>query len=266
MFVPSCFLAPIPSLLTPVARQRPAAAAAFDVPRRGRDLSSLHYQPHSASMMYASAPVFRTRRLVSIARKTGPCLRASPRSSFRGIPTFTLKVQHVPDLSTVCDALAVLQTNAKAISDKTAQTLDTVKPELTTENQNGADTIHAIAASVQHNARVGTRFGQDAKTVAKDAIKVGKVDLELAGHIEDARLQAGGALSYTAQPYSNGGEGRVASRHIEYTGSKNAFHADATCSVVTMENRSVVLSLPEMNPLTSTRWWSVPSRRAVTKT
>jgi hypothetical protein len=34
-----------------------------------------------------------------------------------GTLTFILKVQHAPDLSTVCDALSILQTEAKASSD-----------------------------------------------------------------------------------------------------------------------------------------------------
>jgi hypothetical protein len=34
-----------------------------------------------------------------------------------GTLTFILKVQHAPDLSTVCDALSILRTEAKASSD-----------------------------------------------------------------------------------------------------------------------------------------------------
>ena len=84
-----------------------------------------------------------------------------------GTLTFILKVQHPPDLSTVCDALNILQTEAKASSDNTARMLDAVKHELKTEIMNTADTVHAIAANIQLN----TRAGQDAKIAAKEAVE-----------------------------------------------------------------------------------------------
>jgi hypothetical protein len=111
-----------------------------------------------------------------------------------GTLTFILKVQHAPDLSTVCDALSILQTKAKASSDNTARMLDAVKHELKTEMKNTADTVHAIAANVQLN----TRAGQDAKIAAKEAVEVGKANLEMARQIKNVRPQTGGALSYAA--------------------------------------------------------------------
>lgn len=50
-----------------------------------------------------------------------------------GTLTFILKVQHAPDLSTVCDSLNILQTEAKASSDNAAQMLEAVKHELKNE-------------------------------------------------------------------------------------------------------------------------------------
>jgi hypothetical protein len=44
-----------------------------------------------------------------------------------GTLTFTLKVQHAPDLSTVCDALNNMQTEAKASLVNAARMLDAVK-------------------------------------------------------------------------------------------------------------------------------------------
>ncbi|KAF2849441.1 hypothetical protein T440DRAFT_351638, partial [Plenodomus tracheiphilus IPT5] len=44
-----------------------------------------------------------------------------------GTLTFILKVQHTPDLNTVCDALRILQTEAKTTSETTVQTLNAVK-------------------------------------------------------------------------------------------------------------------------------------------
>jgi hypothetical protein len=89
-----------------------------------------------------------------------------------GMLTFILKVQHVPDLSTVCNTLSILQTEAKVSSDNTARMLDAVKHEFKTEITNTANTIHAIAANVPLN----TRAGEDAKTAAKEAVKVGNAD------------------------------------------------------------------------------------------
>jgi hypothetical protein len=43
-----------------------------------------------------------------------------------GTLTFILKVQHAPDLSTVCDSLSILQTEAKASSENAAQMLEAV--------------------------------------------------------------------------------------------------------------------------------------------
>jgi hypothetical protein len=103
-------------------------------------------------------------------------------------------VQHAPDLSTVCDALSVLQTEAKASTENAARMLDVVKHELKTELKNTTDTVHAIAASVQ----VNTRVGEDTKTAAKEAVEVGKANLQMARQIKNAGSQAGGAASYAA--------------------------------------------------------------------
>jgi hypothetical protein len=65
-----------------------------------------------------------------------------------GTLTFILKVQHAPDLSTVCDSLNILQTEAKASSDNAAQMLEPAKHELKNELKNTAHTINAIAANV----------------------------------------------------------------------------------------------------------------------
>ncbi|EMD60744.1 hypothetical protein COCSADRAFT_49624, partial [Bipolaris sorokiniana ND90Pr] len=111
-----------------------------------------------------------------------------------GTLTFILKVQHAPDLSTVCDALSILQTEAKATSDNTARMLDAVKQELKTELKNTTDTVHTIAANVQLNIRAG----EEAKTAAKEAAEVGKASLEMARRIKNAGPQTGGALSYAA--------------------------------------------------------------------
>jgi hypothetical protein len=111
-----------------------------------------------------------------------------------GTLTFILKVQHAPDLSTVCDALNILQTEAKASTENAARMLNAVKHELKTELKNTTDTVHAIAANVQLN----TRAREDAKTEAKEAVEVGKANLQIARQIKNAGLQTGSALSYAA--------------------------------------------------------------------
>jgi hypothetical protein len=115
-----------------------------------------------------------------------------------GTLTFILKVQHAPDLSTVCDALSVLQTEAKTTSDNTARMLDAVKQELKNEIKNEikntTDIVHAIAANVQ----LTSRAGEDAKIAAKEAVEVGKANLQMARQIKNAGPQTGGALSYAA--------------------------------------------------------------------
>jgi hypothetical protein len=111
-----------------------------------------------------------------------------------GTLTFILKVQHAPDLSTVCDALNILQTEAKASTENAAQMLNAVKHELKTKLKNTTNTVHAIAANVQLN----TRAREDAKTAAKEAVEVGKANLQMARQIKNAGLQTGSALSYAA--------------------------------------------------------------------
>jgi gas vesicle protein len=82
-------------------------------------------------------------------------------------------VQHAPDLSTVCDTLSIMQTEAKTTTDNAARMLDAVKHELETEVKNTADTVHAIATNVQQNMK----DGEKARKAAKEAVEVGKATL-----------------------------------------------------------------------------------------
>ncbi|KAF2631342.1 hypothetical protein BU25DRAFT_407016 [Macroventuria anomochaeta] len=72
--------------------------------------------------------------------------------------------------------------------------LDAVKQELKTEIKSTADTVHAIATNVQQNVRAG----EEARTAAKEAVEVGKANLEMARRIKNAGPQTGGAVSYAA--------------------------------------------------------------------
>ena len=62
--------------------------------------------------------------------------------------TFVLKVQHALDLSTVCDALSILQTKTKATSDNNARLLNAIKHEFKNELKNTTETVHTIATKV----------------------------------------------------------------------------------------------------------------------
>ncbi|KAG9197704.1 hypothetical protein G6514_001131 [Epicoccum nigrum] len=157
-----------------------------------------------------------------------------------GTLTFILKVQHAPDLSTVCDALSALQTEAKTTSDNTAQMLDAVKQELKNEIKNTNDIVHAIAMNVQ----LTTRAGEDAKTAAKEAVEVGKANLQMARQIKNARPQTGGALSYAA----------IAARAATLVGTPNTQVSRMPSMqtqrevFVTIRDPSTVQSLRAMNP------------------
>ena len=157
-----------------------------------------------------------------------------------GTLTFILKVQHAPDLSTVCDALSILQTEAKASTENAARMLEAVKHELKTDIKNTADTVHAIATNVQQNIR----NGEEARTAAKEAVEVGKASLEMARQIKNAGPQTGGALSYAA----------MAARGAPLAGTSNtqvprmAPMQTQREVVVTIRDPSTVLSLRAMNP------------------
>jgi hypothetical protein len=157
-----------------------------------------------------------------------------------GTLTFILKVQHAPDLSTVCDSLSILQTEAKASSENVAQMLNAAKHELKNELKNTADTVNAIAANVQLNMRAG----EAAKTAAKEAVEVGKANLQMARQIKNAGPPTGGALSYAA----------IVARGAPPAGITNAQVTRMPPMqtqrevVVTIRDPTTVLSLRAMNP------------------
>jgi hypothetical protein len=102
--------------------------------------------------------------------------------------TFILKVKRAPDLSTVCDAFSILQTETKATSENTAQILDAVKTEL----HNTTATIRTLGTSVQQNANTG----KEARAVAKEAVEVSKANLEMTWQIKSIGTLTGSAVSY----------------------------------------------------------------------
>ena len=156
-----------------------------------------------------------------------------------GTLTFTLKVQHAPDLSTVCDSLNILQTEAKASSDNTAQMLEAVKHELKNELKNTADTINAIAANVQLNMSAG----EAAKTAAKEAVEVGKANLQMARQIKNAGPQTGGTLSYAAMVARGAPPASITNAQV----TRMPLMQTQREVVVTIRDPTTVLSLRAMN-------------------
>jgi hypothetical protein len=152
---------------------------------------------------------------------------------------FVLKVQHVPNLSTVCNTLNILQTKAKMFLDNAAQMLNAVKQEPKTKIKNTANTVYAIATNVQLN----TRAGEEAMTLAKEVVEVGKANLQIARQIKNIGTHTGSAISYTtivAKGVTLAGTvniqvPRIASMQTQYK------------VVVTIRDLSTVLSLQVIN-------------------
>jgi hypothetical protein len=153
--------------------------------------------------------------------------------------TFILKVQHAPDLSIVYNLLNILQTEARASLDNAAQMLEAVKHKLKNELKNTANTINAIAANVQLNMRAR----EAAKTAAKEAVEVGKANLQMARQIKNAGLLTGSTLSYAV----------IVARGALLAGITNAQVTRMPLMqtqhevVVTIRDPTTVLSLQVMN-------------------
>ena len=110
----------------------------------------------------------------------------------RGALTFVLKTQHTPDLSTICDALRIAQTEAKSTAENTAQALDEIKDEL----RNTAETVQRSATNIQQNINTG----EEARAAAKEATEVGRATLEMTREIKNksSQGQANGPTTYAA--------------------------------------------------------------------
>lgn len=159
----------------------------------------------------------------------------------RGALTLVLKTQHTPDLGTVRDALAVVQTEAKTTTEQTAQALDQIKTEL----KNTVDAVQQIATSMQQSASTA----DEAKAAAKEATAVGKTTLEMVREIKNKaqqqqQPQPHGPLSYAA----------AASRGIPLAGTYNTQSRRAPIVqtqrevIVNIRDPLTVQNLRAMNP------------------
>ncbi|KAL1641217.1 hypothetical protein SLS61_010166 [Didymella pomorum] len=184
--------------------------------------------------------------LTSIDRTQSQPVPADPvMVIIHGTLTSILKVQHAPDLSTVCDALDILQTEAKAFLGKIMRMLDAVKHELNTEFKHITHTVHAIAANVQPDMKAG----ECVKTAAKEAVEVGQAYLEMARRIREARSQIGGVLSYAAMVARVALLAGIANMQASRMPLMQTQHE----VVVTTRDPTIVLGLRTMNPRDHTR-------------
>jgi methyl-accepting chemotaxis protein len=99
----------------------------------------------------------------------------------RGALTLVLETQHTPELGTVRDALAVVQTEAKTTTEQTAQALDQIK----TEFKNTVDAVQQIATSMQQSASTA----DEARAAATEATAVGKTTLDMVREIKNKAPQ-----------------------------------------------------------------------------
>ena len=107
-----------------------------------------------------------------------------------GTLALLLKVQRTPDLDTICDALRILQTETKTATETTVNTLDAIKNEV----KNNTETIRGMVTNVQRNMHAG----EEARAAAKEAVEVGKKNLEMARQMKNTGQQTNGTISYAA--------------------------------------------------------------------
>jgi ABC-type glutathione transport system ATPase component len=75
-----------------------------------------------------------------------------------GMLAFILKVQHTPNLSTVCDALSILLTGTKATSNDTARLLNAVNHELKNKLKNTTNrSRNRYKRTTKHKRQVGSK-------------------------------------------------------------------------------------------------------------
>jgi methyl-accepting chemotaxis protein len=110
----------------------------------------------------------------------------------RGSLTFVLKMQHTPDLTSISDALRIVQTEAKATAEHTAHALEEIKTEL----KNNTEGIQQATTNIQQNSNIA----EEARAAAKETTEVGRTTLEMAREIKNKRPQeqANGQMSYAA--------------------------------------------------------------------
>ncbi|KAF2015999.1 hypothetical protein BU24DRAFT_409159 [Aaosphaeria arxii CBS 175.79] len=98
-----------------------------------------------------------------------------------GTVTSILKVQHIPYLSAISDALRILQAEAKATANENAQTFSNIKNELT----NSTEAARQFTIATHQN----TNIGEEPRAAAKEAAETGKTVLEITREIQTKGMQ-----------------------------------------------------------------------------
>lgn len=99
--------------------------------------------------------------------------------------------------------------------------------------------MNAIAANVQLNMSAG----EAAKTAAKEAVEVGKANLQMARQIKNAGPLTGGALSYAAMVARGAPPAGITNAQVTRMPPMQTQRED-----VTVRDPTTVLSLRAMNP------------------
>jgi hypothetical protein len=108
-----------------------------------------------------------------------------------GMVTFVLKTQNAPDLTSVCDALRILQTEAKSAAENNTKALS--DPE---RAQEVAEAIRQTTTIAQQ----AVNMGEETRAAAKEAATMGKTTMKMAMEIRTKGLQnqTGGPVTYAA--------------------------------------------------------------------
>ncbi|KAM0273513.1 hypothetical protein ACHAQH_008309 [Verticillium albo-atrum] len=115
--------------------------------------------------------------LQSIDNANGqPIEPQSVRVAFMGALTLLAKLQNIPDLDNIRDAIANLHTETKTASEKAVRATTTLREELSNANRS----IQQNATDIKDN----TAAARAANTVAKEALEANKMTLKM---VRDAK-------------------------------------------------------------------------------
>jgi hypothetical protein len=121
-----------------------------------------------------------------IDRSQGQAVPASyVRTMITGTLTMISKTLRTPDLTTIQDALIIMQTEAKDIAEETANVIETVKMEM---RNNAADIKRSI------------KIGEETKTAAREATEKSKMVVDMVKELKDKAppVRTQGHMSYAA--------------------------------------------------------------------
>jgi hypothetical protein len=167
-----------------------------------------------------------------IDRSQGQAVPASyVRTMITGTLTMISKTLRTPDLTTIQDALIIMQTEAKDIAEETANVIETVKMEM---RNNAADIKRSI------------KIGEETKTAAREATERSKMVVDMVKELKDKAppVRTQGHMSYAA----------VAANGVLASGTPDAHRVKAASLqaqreiIVSIRNPLTISKLRAMNP------------------